>query len=533
MEPSPAGNMDAGSSPDTGLNSGRRGAQHRYPSRNHCTECDTTYPYFKRLYAHVLESGHLSDRTCRICEKVFHTPNGLIMHQLLNQTHLQKVAAPTSSPRKTTGLAAPAPPLQTATPALQEHQGNTPAEAATKSQPKSQNRQPLDPTSVENANSPSKIMDRSPAGKSSQRTRERADRRREREREQEQPSQPLDLSWVSPAQPVGLLLGLLQDNLLTKEERKSRDFPIIEIRPKALTQTLEFSRQAFSSGSATKKRKGLVVDCEMVGTMPNPKGPQVSELVRLAVVDFFTGEVLLDNLVQPISHVVDWRFRYSGVNSKILNQAKQDPNTKVFYGWKQARAKIQELADDDTIFIGHALENDLQVLHLATNNVVDSVFITAHAAFGNRSMTTSSSSPSRLQPPTSISTRTPGAGGSSNDREKKSAKNPNNFGRSWGLKTLCKELLNLSIQKRSRQGHCCVEDALATRELILFCLLHPSELSAWVATLLCVTRLRVSRASRSNASPTRSANARSGKKRTKPPSRHSRRRWARRTLRNN
>ncbi|ELQ41563.1 hypothetical protein OOU_Y34scaffold00268g5 [Pyricularia oryzae Y34] len=53
------------------------------------------------------------------------------------------------------------------------------------------------------------------------------------------------------------------------------------------------------------------------------------------------------------------------------------------------------------------------------------------------------------------------------------------FRRVWALKDLMKELVKVHIQSHGRQGHDCVEDTLATRELALWCLQNPRKLEAW------------------------------------------------------
>jgi DNA polymerase III epsilon subunit-like protein len=184
-----------------------------------------------------------------------------------------------------------------------------------------------------------------------------------------------------------------------------------------------------------KKYAALVIDCEMVELKDH-----VSDLVRISVVDFLTGDIVLNNLVQPVDTVKYWRARVSGVNPSILRAAHRDPNTTVLQGWPEARQKIFALADSDTVLMGHALSNDLKILRIAADRVVDSLVLTAAAAFGRTTK---------------------------------------RFQRKWSLKSACKELMNIDIQMSKHAGHDPLEDALATRELILWCLTHPADLLAW------------------------------------------------------
>lgn len=168
---------------------------------------------------------------------------------------------------------------------------------------------------------------------------------------------------------------------------------------------------------------------------------RIGDLVRVSVIDFLTGEVVLNDLVQPTGVVKDWRSRVSGVDGAILHAAKADPRTTVLQGWPEARSRIFAVADARTVLVGHALPNDLKILRIAADRVVDSLVLTAHAVFG------------RVTGP---------------------------FPRSWGLRSGCKALLNVDIQPRNA-AHDPLEDTLATRELVLWCLTHGEALLEWGA----------------------------------------------------
>lgn len=184
------------------------------------------------------------------------------------------------------------------------------------------------------------------------------------------------------------------------------------------------------------KRKAIALDCEMVGLSGGR-----DELARLCAIDLFTGEVLVDTLVFPTEAVRDWRSRFSGVTMAMMREAR---NTgKALNGWPAARAKLFELADAETILVGHALNHDLKVLYVSHKRVVDSSLLVSEAVFGKGSALL----------------------------------------RIWGLKTLSRELLGLTIQS-SRKGHDCLEDTLATRELVLWCLKEREQLKVWAENAL-------------------------------------------------
>jgi hypothetical protein len=177
-----------------------------------------------------------------------------------------------------------------------------------------------------------------------------------------------------------------------------------------------------------RKRSAVVLDCEMVEVT----GGQ-NEVVRLCAVDFLTGQVLVDIYVVPRQRVFAWRTRVSGVTEVLLMEMKRQGRT--VDGWQQARALLWEHIDENTILIGHALNNDLNVLGMIHTRIVDSGIL-ARAAVGP------------------------------------------NCDYSPGLKKLCQEFLGKDIQTGAA-GHSCVEDTFATREVLLWCLRYPDRLGEW------------------------------------------------------
>ena len=241
-----------------------------------------------------------------------------------------------------------------------------------------------------------------------------------------------EFSWVSPVF-TKTVYPLLRSALLDSERRKSDGFPAslaiyryMQMTPAQVNQTKNtLPLPQAGSRPGVKAYAALVVDCEMVELED-----RVQDLVSLSVVDFLSGEVVLNTLVQPVGRVKCWRSQITGVYPANLHNAKVTKG--VLNGWPEARAKIFAVADSDTIFIGHALPNDLKILRIEADHVVDSTVILAQAAFGS----------------------------------------PEKFPRRWSLKVACQELINVSVQA-GRKPHSPLEDALATRELVLWCLTHP------------------------------------------------------------
>lgn len=96
-------------------------------------------------------------------------------------------------------------------------------------------------------------------------------------------------------------------------------------------------------------------------------------VVKISVVDFLTGEILVDSLVYPdfreVLAVVDWKFKTSMIDAGIMAKARQDGKT--LKGVEEARKKVFEVVGKDTIIVGFDLRGDFEALGLAHGNVAD------------------------------------------------------------------------------------------------------------------------------------------------------------------
>jgi hypothetical protein len=185
----------------------------------------------------------------------------------------------------------------------------------------------------------------------------------------------------------------------------------------------------FAANNASKRR-AIVLDCEMVQVEEGRR-----ELAFLTAIDFLTGEVLIDNYVQPNAKVVNWDSRFSGVTPSAMNKAVRQGTALT--GWQGARSRLWEFMDSETILIGHSLNNDLDVLGMFHWNIFDSSIFTSEAVFSHEQSS-----------------------------------------RTWSLKTLTKELVNYDIQV-GKKGHSALEDAHATRDVVIWCLRYPEFLKVW------------------------------------------------------
>ncbi|GEQ71595.1 hypothetical protein JCM33374_g5280 [Metschnikowia sp. JCM 33374] len=110
-------------------------------------------------------------------------------------------------------------------------------------------------------------------------------------------------------------------------------------------------------------RKGSLeaigIDCEMGFTT---KG---FELLRITAIDFFSGEEVLDILVRPKGKVLDLNTRWSGV-AEIKEEALTFEDSITLLG---------EIADANTVMIGHGLENDMNAMRLIHDKIVDTAVL--------------------------------------------------------------------------------------------------------------------------------------------------------------
>lgn len=188
----------------------------------------------------------------------------------------------------------------------------------------------------------------------------------------------------------------------------------------------------------TNNISAIAIDCEMVEVR---NGRQT--LAFLSAINFLTGEVLISRYVLPDEDVIDWRHEFSGLTQSIMTSAVA--SGAALGSWREARDKLLEFVDNSTVLVGHSLNYDLEVLGICHSKVVDSAILTAETVY-----------------PSIISTKP--------------------LPRMWGLKTIAKDLLKLTIQN-SNCGHDALEDAFAARDVLIWCIKNPEELKVWAENI--------------------------------------------------
>ena len=96
-------------------------------------------------------------------------------------------------------------------------------------------------------------------------------------------------------------------------------------------------------------------------------------LIRLSLIDFFTGDVLLDSLVIPSHPMRHYNTRYSGVSATDMRNA--DRSGRCIRGRDAARELVWQHVGPDTVLVVHGGAGDLAVLRWIHGVVVDSFLV--------------------------------------------------------------------------------------------------------------------------------------------------------------
>lgn len=227
----------------------------------------------------------------------------------------------------------------------------------------------------------------------------------------------------------------------------------------------------------------VVIDCEM-GTADSGE----TELIRLSLIDFYSGRVLLDKLVFPDCKMAHYNTRFSGVSRAMMNEARR-ARTCIF-GRAKARQEVWRFVGPDTIVVGHGANGDMSSLRWIHHTVIDTLLLEQNWVRRQELIEERRLKEEALQKEKEA--REAGIilddgqllqgegededeGGVSVEKKAVQPKPP------MSLKALSKERLNRIIQING-QGHDSVEDAIATRDLLQWYILNrttPSQTPQW------------------------------------------------------
>ena len=163
------------------------------------------------------------------------------------------------------------------------------------------------------------------------------------------------------------------DLLLNEEELMENKYPCcgstgestMETLPEGYRRTRQAVRQAErrENSQCSGLGKMIALDCEMCTTKEG------LELTRISMVDEGC-KVVYDTFVKPDNEILDYNTRFSGITAETLMGIETT--------LEQVQEKMLELCDEDTILVGHSLENDLRACKLVHTRIIDTAVIYPH-----------------------------------------------------------------------------------------------------------------------------------------------------------
>lgn len=181
---------------------------------------------------------------------------------------------------------------------------------------------------------------------------------------------------------------------------------------------------ASTPAGQTDIRPAVALDCEM-GTSITGE----SVLIKVSLIDFFTQEKLIDQLVAPTTHMAHYNTKYSSVTPSAMNEAKS--RGTAIAGTDAARELVYRYVDASTIIIMHGGSSDLNALRMIhpAHRIIDTYVLESY--------------------------------------------DPMVKAQGWkrGLKEICQrrcgiEVQNAKLSTGRAAGHDSLEDALAAREIV-------------------------------------------------------------------
>ncbi|CAK68222.1 unnamed protein product (macronuclear) [Paramecium tetraurelia] len=146
-----------------------------------------------------------------------------------------------------------------------------------------------------------------------------------------------------------LIYNQYRNLILNKEQLKMNLYPIDE--------KIYHDYVRLDGKKGQKNRMNIfAIDCEMVQTENR------LELARVSIVDY-NYRVVLDILVKPQTIILDYNTKYSGITEEMLSN--------VTITLAEAQKMVKSILDEESILIGHSLENDLNALQMIHHKCVD------------------------------------------------------------------------------------------------------------------------------------------------------------------
>jgi RNA exonuclease 1 len=214
-------------------------------------------------------------------------------------------------------------------------------------------------------------------------------------------------------------------------------------------------------------RAAVALDCEM-GTAVSGD----SELIRVTLIDYFSGAILVNNIVEPDVPMRHLNTRFSGVSWAHIRKAKKERTC--LRGKAEARRVLWRYIGPETVVVGHGTSNDLRALRWIHPFVVDSFVI----EFGIMKKKENESEGVRRVAENREESSLPMSGnGFEEKRDETVAKKENTRRKAPGnlsLKSLVSKRLDRNIQSDEKTGHDSLEDAIAARDLVHWIVSNPN-----------------------------------------------------------
>jgi RNA exonuclease 1 len=219
-------------------------------------------------------------------------------------------------------------------------------------------------------------------------------------------------------------------------------------------------------------RAAVAIDCEM-GTAISGD----SELIRISAIDYYTGEVLINNLVEADQKLAHLNTKYSGVTWSEMNKALRQGTCLA--GKAGARAALWRFVGPQTIIMGHAVSNDLRALRICHPCIVDSFLVEYKIVQAKKDIEKAETIVAAKEAE-ELKARMIELYGDSLEKDPEvikapvasRKKTPKGTG-DCALKTLMKKYLDTDVQMQGNKGHDSMEDAIAARDLIYWMVCNP------------------------------------------------------------
>jgi RNA exonuclease 1 len=245
-------------------------------------------------------------------------------------------------------------------------------------------------------------------------------------------------------------------------------------RAQLLAELVQQHRTPKAMGTRDNVREAVALDCEM-GTAISGD----SELIRVTLIDYFSGAVLVNNFVDPDVPMQHLNTRFSGVSWLDITQAKRQG--RCLAGKAGARAAIWRYVGPDTIVVGYGANNDLRALRWIHELMVDSFVLEYRYKKEKKGVEDEDGNVGGDEDEDKEEDALQTAMGkfavsgiemANNDTTTTTQKGKKSTPGRLSLKTLAKERLGRSIQMAGNKGHDSLEDAIAARDLVHWTITH-------------------------------------------------------------